>query len=393
MKILHWIGTSNLPQNPSTSAVSGVVKAALELALAERELGNDVTVGAAGQENWQVKWQDIQLVSLKYTRWAKFTMRNNSYDFRQHLPLARYLITNDYDVLHAHLYYYMKFLRARSKVLHFHADPLNEDSLLGPSEWKIIARHGDGGVAVSRYIASRIKEGMGGILWPLITVPNGVRPLTYCDADEGRPYTFRQRIGVSVDAFIFLFAGAFSEAKGVHILAQSFLRLVEELPSIHLVLAGGAELWDGALGKVLPDSYEISIRTLLRNAEKMGRVHYLGPVNADLMQFVYNESNVLVVPSIWNEAFSLVILESLSAGKPVIASRVGGIPEIIDSHTGILVKSNDVDELAAAMRKIVLDQTLYEEMRRHCRRKAEMFTWRSAADELIRFYHNLLDKS
>lgn len=379
-----------MPEHPTRSPLSGVVKAALELARAQRNLGNDVTVGAAGLKGWHSEWNGVHLLSLKSTDWAKFEINNKSYDFRQHLALMRHLAFHRYDILHAHLYFYMKFLHVPVKVVHFHADPLNEGSALGSVEWKMVTAHGTGGIAVSEYVAERVRTGIGASSWPLQTVVNGVK--IHEEPSSSRILDFmalRQRLGIGKDDFVFLFAGAFAEAKGLHILAQSFIRLSNELPSVHLVLAGGSQLWDGAMGTVLPKSYEASVRRLLYTLEQMGRVHYLGSVSADSMPVVYGASNVLVVPSIWNEAFSLVTLESLASGVPVIASRVGGIPEILNVQTGILVKSDDVGALAEAMNTVVVDKDLYEEMRRHCRPRATRFTWPRAANELMDFYKNL----
>ena len=65
-------------------------------------------------------------------------------------------------------------------------------------------------------------------------------------------------------------------------------------------------------------------------------------------------ADVTVVPSLWEEAFGLIIIESMAAGVPVIASNVGGIPDIIaHEKNGILVPRGDAEELASAIKKII----------------------------------------
>jgi glycogen(starch) synthase len=66
-----------------------------------------------------------------------------------------------------------------------------------------------------------------------------------------------------------------------------------------------------------------------------------------------------VLPSIWPETFSIVLREALSAGLPVVASRIGAIPELIrDGENGLLVSPGSVDELAAALERLAREPGL-----------------------------------
>lgn len=105
---------------------------------------------------------------------------------------------------------------------------------------------------------------------------------------------------------------------------------------------------------------------LKRLREELGLsrvIRFLG--NQDEVQRFMQAADCLVCPSVWQEAAGLVNIEALSCGLPVVASRVGGIPEIIDhGRTGFLFPPGNVDELAEPVRRLVHDRELRASMAR-----------------------------
>ncbi len=99
---------------------------------------------------------------------------------------------------------------------------------------------------------------------------------------------------------------------------------------------------------------------LAAQAQELGieaRTSFLG-LRDDVPQLLQN-SHVFVHPALWQEAFGLVIAEAMAAARPVVASAVGGIPELVkDGHTGVLVPPGDVKGLARALDTLVSDADL-----------------------------------
>jgi glycogen(starch) synthase len=82
------------------------------------------------------------------------------------------------------------------------------------------------------------------------------------------------------------------------------------------------------------------------------RIRYAG--YREDMPSVYHSSDVIAVPSRWQEPFGLVLIEAAAAGKPAVATRVGGIPEVVvDGKTGFLVEPEDVEGLADRVQFLV----------------------------------------
>ena len=101
-----------------------------------------------------------------------------------------------------------------------------------------------------------------------------------------------------------------------------------------------------------------------------------------------------VVPSIWPEPFGQVVVEPMACGKSVIASAVGGIPDIVvDGESGLLVEPGDVSALQEALRVLLLDPAKRASMGMVGRQRARLFTVSTVADRIEQIYAELLNNN
>ena len=177
----------------------------------------------------------------------------------------------------------------------------------------------------------------------------------------------RERLGVSGRPLI-LYVGKFSPGKGTADLVAAAGEIVRQFPDAVFVFVGEGEL--GAAGP---------------------HIRRLGPVPNREVLALYPLSDVVVVPSVVPDALSRVILEAMAAGRPVVATRVGGTPELVlEGKTGILVERNDPAGLARAIGSLLRDGALREEFGAAARRRAEEFLDPTASlDRLLDFYAEL----
>ncbi len=92
-------------------------------------------------------------------------------------------------------------------------------------------------------------------------------------------------------------------------------------------------------------------------------VTLLGRLPRDAMPDLYRNARFLVVPSVWFEGFPMAVLEAMSYGLPVIASRIGGLPEIVDDGvSGLLFAPGDATDLAGKMKLLWDNAQLRAEM-------------------------------
>lgn len=147
----------------------------------------------------------------------------------------------------------------------------------------------------------------------IVVKPNSVSPPTVHGPARGGPA---------------LFVGRLSEEKGVLVLLDAW-RAHQQLPQLRVVGDG-------------PLRHEAE-----RRAHDTSSVHVVGRVPSAEMPMQYAQSSMLVFPSTWYEGFPLTIVEAMSSGLPVIASRLGSIAEIVeDGKTGLLFDANDPHDLA-----------------------------------------------
>jgi glycosyltransferase involved in cell wall biosynthesis len=169
-------------------------------------------------------------------------------------------------------------------------------------------------------------------------LPNGVADRFFA----APPATdLRQRLGISGAAPLVGIVGRLDPHKGHDVLFAALARL----PDVHLAVLGGA-LFTAAQPRLRGEAERL--RALVDSLGLSPRVHWLGEV-ADTAPF-FGALDVLAVPSTAVESAPRTIAEAQAAGCAVVASRIGGIPELIDDgRTGLLVPPGDAAALAAAL--------------------------------------------
>jgi len=128
---------------------------------------------------------------------------------------------------------------------------------------------------------------------------------------------------------------------------------------------------------------------LERLAEKRavaGRVRFLGRADRPAAVALFRGCSFFVLPS-RQEPLGIVNLEAMAAGKAVVGSRTGGVPEIVaDGETGLLVPPGDIEALAGALRKLAADAPLRERLGMAGRERVRRFTWEAVAASYRQVY-------
>jgi glycosyltransferase involved in cell wall biosynthesis len=156
-------------------------------------------------------------------------------------------------------------------------------------------------------------------------------------------------------------AGRLHDQKGFDLAIDALSRLTPRYPDMCLHSAGTGE-------------EEVTLRRHARRLRVAERVRFLGTLTDDEVHREISTASVVVVPSRTIEGFSLVALEAAHLARPVVASRVGGLPETIeDGRTGVLVPPDDADLLAEAIGDLLADHARAVGMGEQARRRAARF--------------------
>ncbi len=175
-----------------------------------------------------------------------------------------------------------------------------------------------------------------------------------------------------------LYIGSLTKFKGVHYLIEAFQSVRKEFPSAMLNIVGS--------GPFRP-YLEAKIRQM--GVKEMVLFH--GNVSDKAVKELYQKANVVVVPSIWMENSPMVIYEAMASGRPVVGSKIGGIPELVrDGKTGYLSEPRNPEDIADKVIKIISDTNLTEKFRKAAR---EVVINEYSPDvhyrKLIKFYQSL----
>ena len=181
---------------------------------------------------------------------------------------------------------------------------------------------------------------------------------------------------------VVLYVGNIVYRKGVHILLRAFLKCQRRIKDLKLIFVG-----NGPLRPYL-EKY-IKTKNLSNN------VKFLGRVSDDDLLRLYNEASVTVLPSIQQETFGLVLIESMACGTPVIATATEGPKDIVSHEVdGFLAPVGDVDKLAEAVCTIIGNPDLREQMSKNARKKVERrFSWNVVKERLKEAYASLAEQS
>jgi glycosyltransferase involved in cell wall biosynthesis len=164
---------------------------------------------------------------------------------------------------------------------------------------------------------------------------------------QGTRDIVRRRLGLSNNETLLAAVGRLSAEKGCLDLIEALRMVVDRLPTAHLVLVGEGPL-------------EAEIRRHVERLELTDNVHFAG-FQRDVRPF-YEASDIVISPS-HTEGLSNIVLEAMTMSLPVVATAVGGTPEIIDSEeSGVLVRPQSPAELADAIVRVAQDQSLREKI-------------------------------
>ena len=227
----------------------------------------------------------------------------------------------------------------------------------------------------SMYAGKRLQEVLKFEERQLVSIPNAAIPRS---ADESREET-RRKYGFGADDLLIGNVAVFEERKGHKYLLDAFRELREELGrrmNLKLVIAGFGPLEEEIKEKVRSEKLEDCVRI----------------VREKNVYNIFNAIDFFVLPSIGLEDFPYVIIEAMSMGKPVIGTRVAGIPEqISDGLNGYLVDPKDVKSLKEAMKKIAQSKLTRERMGEESKKIYEgQFTEAIVVEKYINFYNTLL---
>ncbi len=370
--------------------IGGVASHMHNLAVHLKKRGHDVAIVTndleTGKEG-ELERLGIDLVKVPGTV-SPILGINLTYSLKSNLELAEFL--RDFDVVHAHHAFTPLALKAvkagrnlrKPTLLTTHSISFSHESSL----WKVLGlsfplfshylSFPQEIIAVSNAARAFIEHFTD---VPVKVIPNGVddelfKPL-------GTEEKQRVKEELEIEGKVILYVSRMSPRKGPHVLLNAFQALAGRMDDITLVMVGS--------GEMLP-----FLKTQVKFLRIEDKVKFLGYVENEMLPKIFGMADVFVLPSVTAEAFGIVILEAMASGVPVVATDVGGIPEIVrESESGLLVPPGNELELRNAIQKLLLDEDLRKRFGSNGRKAVEeRYSWERVAERIEKTYEDVASK-
>ena len=266
--------------------------------------------------------------------------------------------------------------------------PLTADMIAGIAGERLALCYASGVIAISRAIAGTVQEVYEARLATLARLET-VIPIGLPGADslafDSVPEEPTDEGGIHL-----LYVGRLEARKGILDLGMAFAEAALAEPGLTLWIAGADNSEADGHRARTGQSYEQTLRALW-GPDLSRRVRFLGRVSESAKNSLIRRCDAFVAPSLY-ESFGIVFLEAMRQAKPVIATRIGGIPEIVvEGETGLLVPPGDPGSLASAMKAMAADPALRERMGSvGLARFVELFSIEAFARRSAAFYREVI---
>lgn len=208
----------------------------------------------------------------------------------------------------------------------------------------------------------------------IVVIPNGIN-LEEFDI----PYSKEEcKYKLELDGKnVVLFVGSLYPLKGPHVLLKAIPKIVKRNNNTTFVFVGGGDI----------DEYK-------KLSEELGvekYVRFTGYVGMNLKPLYFRAADVFCLPSVAHEIFGIVNLEAMVCGVPIVASKIGGVPDVVkDGENGLLVPPRNPEALADAIMYLLENEYVREKMGSNGQKKAKNYSWDGIAARVEMVYQRMI---
>ena len=164
--------------------------------------------------------------------------------------------------------------------------------------------------------------------------------------------------------------------KGIEVCLEALAHL-DDLPITLRIVGNGAS------------DYELSLQDLAQSLGVSERVEFVGAVPPSQIAEEYQTADIFILASYF-EAFGIVLVEAMAAGIPIVATKVGGIPTVVEDEVSAkLVPAGDALSLASSIRSLITSESKLQHMAIAARERSKQFDLNIVLDKLVETYNNL----
>lgn len=191
----------------------------------------------------------------------------------------------------------------------------------------------------------------------------------------------RDIINLPNDKNILIYFGYLSPYKSPDVLLKSFVKILEHEPDTLLLYAGNGEMMD-------------NLKSLSKNLKIEKNVKFAGFIEKDKRIYYYKSSDIFCLPSSMStECYPLAILEAMASNVPVVASEIGGIPDIIQNNVnGLLVPPKNQEKLEETLIYLLKNSKVRDRLSKNALKGIKKYSWENIAKQTNELYNELGEK-
>lgn len=222
-------------------------------------------------------------------------------------------------------------------------------------------------LAMSRHCADSYK--LLGFSPSVEVIPYGVNISSFSPSNDR--YKIRQNLGITNNDLVVAFVGRMNKDMGLHTLLDAIMHLLQINEKLKFIIVGEK-------GELLPVALDLAKKYI-------NNVFVIPSVSFENLPLYYAAATIVIAPTQGDRACgSLAAIEAMATAKPVIAAKVGGIPEIvIDGETGLLIKPGNIAVLVDAVLKLLKDEAMIKRMGQAGRKRVEDMFDEERLDQII----------
>lgn len=254
-------------------------------------------------------------------------------------------VVRDFDVIYLHnepnILLFLNKRPGQKIVLHMHNDHLSM-RLFRPFYRQALAK-ADRVICVSDYIRKQALAHFPEYADRFQVVFNSTDPEVFKPYGDEALRQLEDVVHLDSDKRYLLYVGRLTPIKGVHVLITAFREIHRLMPDVRLIITGSS--FFGGAAKTAYEQKLVALAEPVNDA-----IVFTGYLPHEKLKYLYSAVDIVVFPSVWPEPFGLVMLEAMASGTCLVASAVGGIPEVVENEiNGVLVEPNDAGALARAV--------------------------------------------
>ena len=189
-------------------------------------------------------------------------------------------------------------------------------------------------------------------------------------------FKFKEQYGLPIEDKIVLFTGRLNPEKGIRELLHAFSKV--EYEGAKLVIAGSYYF-----GSNMRSSFEHELECLAK--ENSDRIIFTGYISYSDIPKLYAVADLVVIPSMWDDPAPLTVIETLTAGRPLITTYSGGIPEYANEQCAIILERDEkiIDNLKVSIDRLLEDASLRKELSNSAKKTTENWTLESFYKDFV----------